>query len=198
MAITPNHSRRAVMMGALAGAAGLLAERLGRPELAKAAPTAMNTESFNTSSAETSITNYGTGAAFGGLATADGDGIWGATNAAAPYAGINGNAYAEAGIGVHARNSFNSGTALKVEGKAAFNRSGKASVPKNKAAVDITVPGGLTTNSLIFANLTVYRAGVAVAAVRPNYPVAGKARIYLTKSVTAATPVAWFVAEHTA
>jgi hypothetical protein len=37
--------------------------------------------------------------------------------------------------------------------------------------------------------------GVYVAAVRPNYPVTGKARIYLNKvaSTTASTAVGWLV-----
>ena len=41
-------------------------------------------------------------------------------------------------------------------------------------------------------------SGVSIAAVRTNYPVAGKARIYLTKvaSTTASTSVGWFVAEY--
>jgi hypothetical protein len=50
---------------------------------------------------------------------------------------------------------------------------------------------------VIHATLQTYRAGVAVAAVRRNYPVAGKARIYLTKvaSTRARTYVGWFVTE---
>jgi hypothetical protein len=38
-----------------------------------------------------------------------------------------------------------------------------------------------------------HRAGVYVAAVRPNYPSAGMFRIYLNKAVTSATNVAWLV-----
>ena len=67
-----------------------------------------------------------------------------------------------------------------------------------KTYVDITVAGGLTASSVVHATLQTYLAGVAIAAVRLNYPVAGKARIYLTKvaSTTAATAVGWFVAEY--
>ena len=51
---------------------------------------------------------------------------------------------------------------------------------------------------MVHATLQTYRSGVAIAAVRKNYPRAGKARIYLTKvaSTTANTYVGWFVAEY--
>ena len=90
------------------------------------------------------------------------------------------------------------GTALQVAGKAKFSRSGKATVLKGKSYADITVAGGLTTHSVIHATLQTYRTGVAIAAVRINYPSTGKARIYLTKvaSTTASTYVGWFVAEY--
>jgi hypothetical protein len=38
-----------------------------------------------------------------------------------------------------------------------------------------------------------YRPGVHVAAVRANYPIAGKARIYLNRAVSSPTYVAWVV-----
>jgi len=44
-----------------------------------------------------------------------------------------------------------------------------------------------------FADLRSYRSGVAVAAVRSNYPSAGLMRINLTKTVSSATSVAWMV-----
>ena len=90
------------------------------------------------------------------------------------------------------------GTALQVAGKAKFSRSGRAAVLKGKSSVDITVTGGLTSHSMVHATLQTYRSGVSIAAVRINYPTAGKARIYLTKvaSTTASTYVAWFVAEY--
>lgn len=88
------------------------------------------------------------------------------------------------------------GTALRVNGRTRFSRSGRASVPKSRSYIDITVPGGLsTTTSSVLATIQTYRSGVAVAGVRLNYPSAGKARIYLTKiaSTTATTPIGWFV-----
>jgi hypothetical protein len=85
--------------------------------------------------------------------------------------------------------------ALRVQGKAAFSRSGRATVPAGKLTVDVTVPGGLDGSPNILATLQLLRPGVYVAAVRPNFPSAGIARVYLNKvaSPTAVTPVAWFV-----
>ena len=101
------------------------------------------------------------------------------------------------GNGVYATTS-GTGSALNVAGKAKFSRSGRATVAANRSYVDITVAGGLTSRSVVHATLQTYRTGVSIAAVRPNYPTAGKARIYLTKvaSTTAITYVGWFVAEY--
>jgi hypothetical protein len=100
-----------------------------------------------------------------------------------------------AGIGVVAESS--DGIALKVIGKATLTRSGIANIAAGKSYVDVTVSGGLTPRSIVHATLQVYRAGAAVAAVRRNYPSAGKARIYLTKvaSKTVTTAVGWSVVE---
>jgi len=90
------------------------------------------------------------------------------------------------------------GTALQVTGKAKFNRSGKASVLAGKTYVDVTVTGGLASNSVVHATMQTYRSGVGIAAARKNYPTAGKVRIYLTKvaSTTASTSIAWLVTEY--
>lgn len=111
----------------------------------------------------------------------DGDGVRGVTTTAS---GIGGRFLAPAG-----------GTGLSVTGKALFNRSGLAVVRARRQYVDVTVPGGLASTSLVLATLQTYRAGVAVSSVRKNYPSAGKARIYLTKvaSSSAATSVGWLV-----
>jgi hypothetical protein len=111
-------------------------------------------------------------------------------------AGVQGHSFSAGGIGVLATAA--AGTALQVSGKAKFSRSGRATVPKGKSYVDVKVIGGLTSHSVVHATLQAYRPGVAVAAVRKNYPVAGKARIYLTRvaSTTADTFVGWFVVEH--
>jgi hypothetical protein len=99
------------------------------------------------------------------------------------------------GVGIYAASD---GMALQVVGKATFSRCGKATIAKGRSYVDIWVPGGLASNSVIHATLQTHRSGVAVAAVRKNYPVTGKARIYLTKvaSTTSSTYVGWFAAEY--
>jgi hypothetical protein len=97
------------------------------------------------------------------------------------------------GIGVLATTV--TGTALAVNGKATFSRSGRASVPAGKSHVDVDIPGGLLASANILATIQGFRSGVYVAGVRPNYPASGKARIYLNKvaSASAVTSVGWFV-----
>jgi len=114
-------------------------------------------------------------------------------------AGVYGNATSGAGVigdattGTGVAASSSSGTALAVAGKAHFSRSGTATVTAGHKSVTVTVPGGLTGTPLCFANLRSYRSGIGVAAVRSNYPSAGKIRIYLTRVVSSATSVAWMV-----
>lgn len=100
---------------------------------------------------------------------------------------------ATTGIGVKA--VATTGVALDVAGRAMFSRSGKASIPINKDYVDITVPGGLTGSPLVYATIQYKRTGVWIIGARPNWPSAGKIRIYTNKvaSTTVTTPVAWFV-----
>ena len=100
------------------------------------------------------------------------------------------------GTGTGGKFSSETGSALMVDGRARFSRSGRALVPKNSSHVDVTVPGGLSSStSTVLATIQTYRSGVSVAGVRLNYPTTGKARIYLTKvaSTTTTTPVGWFV-----
>jgi hypothetical protein len=84
------------------------------------------------------------------------------------------------------------GKALGVVGRAVFSRSGVATVSAGRNYVDVTVGGGLPTGSTVLATIQGVRSGTAVSSVRLNYPSAGKARIYLTRSVTSSTKVAWF------
>ena len=97
------------------------------------------------------------------------------------------------GMGVHAVSE--SGTALKVNGIASFSRSGRASVRAGRSHVDVNLASnrGLSGAPLCFANLQRYKAGVFVAAVRPNYPNANQMRIYLNKTVASSIAVAWVV-----
>jgi hypothetical protein len=87
------------------------------------------------------------------------------------------------------------GAAIDVRGPAIFSRSGRVtlSAGRSYADIDLRSKGGLWSTSLCFANLMSYRPGVHVAAVRANYPIAGKARIYLNRAVSSPTYVAWVV-----
>ncbi len=111
-----------------------------------------------------------------------------------PKAGVVGQAPDALGfIGVSAIGP-DAATALSVTGKAAFSRSGSASVPKGKSFVDVSVPGGLSSGSLVVATPMLNRSGVYVQAAVPN-PSSGTFRINLNKvaSSSSSTPVAWFV-----
>jgi hypothetical protein len=125
-----------------------------------------------------------------------GTGVFGETEGINPgTAGVVGVAGNEVGVGVLAGSPVD-GTALRVSWKARLvTRSGRATVAAGKSSVDIDLrsKGGLSGTPLCFANLMSYRPGVFVTTIRPNYPVRGKARIYLNRSVSANTFVAWFV-----
>jgi hypothetical protein len=99
------------------------------------------------------------------------------------------------GIGVLA-GSPGAGVGLHVRGRTKLvNRSGRATVATGRATVDIDLrrKGGLSGTPLCFANLMSHRPGVFVTTVGPNFPVAGKARIYLNRTVRSNTHVAWVV-----
>lgn len=97
------------------------------------------------------------------------------------------------GTGIQGSSQY--GTALKVWGKVKLHRSGRAwvSAGKRSITVDLSADGGLAGTPLCFATLMTYRSGVWITVVRPNYPSAGKLRIYLNKAVNARTAVAWLV-----
>ena len=107
--------------------------------------------------------------------------------------GVGSRGQATSGVGVKA--VATTGVALDVAGRAVFSRSGRASLAANAKYVDVTVPGGLDSNANVLATLQIKRAKVHVLAARPNYPSAGKVRIYVSDvaSTTEATPIAWFV-----
>ena len=91
--------------------------------------------------------------------------------------------------------SHDAGAALVVDGKASFSRSGRVTIPAGADHVDVDLKpkGGLAGTPLCFANLQVRRAGISIAAVRPNVPSLGKIRIYLNQPVSSSTTVAWIV-----
>jgi len=113
---------------------------------------------------------YGVSGSTGGASTA---GVWGVNSGT--------------GIGVRATSS--AGTALRVEGKASFSRSGKTKILAGHSSKAVSL-SGVTSGSLIFAVLTSNRSGRYVRAVVPG---SGSFTIYLNTSVTSDSYLAWFV-----
>jgi hypothetical protein len=107
--------------------------------------------------------------------------------------GVHGHSFGNAGVGVRA--SAEAGRALVVDGKAAFSRSGRATVPAgaDHVDVDLTAKGGLSGIPLGFATVQTRRSGIYVEWVRPNVPSSGKIRIKLNRAVPGTTYVAWVV-----
>jgi hypothetical protein len=98
---------------------------------------------------------------------------------------------ADSGTGVLA--SSTGGIALKVDGKAQFSRSGKASVASGQSSI-VVQNVSLSTKSLVLATPQKNVAGVYVQAAVPNVS-AHTVTISLNKTVGASYPVAWMVVE---
>jgi hypothetical protein len=107
--------------------------------------------------------------------------------------GVHGHSFATAGVGVRA--SAEAGTALVVDGRAKFSRSGRATVPAGASHVDVdlSAKGGLGGTPLCFANIMTRRPGIHVETVKPNTPSSGRLRISLSGPVSGSTFVAWLV-----
>jgi hypothetical protein len=137
---------------------------------------------------DTGVWGFGGWGVFG-ASDASGTGVYGfsGTNvpAAPAHAGVFG--YSDSGTGVYARAA--TGTALYVNGKANFSRSGKVAVTAGHSSVAKTL-AGVTTSSLIIAVIQTYKAGYYLAAA---VPAAGKFTIYLNKAATSTMYVAYFV-----
>ena len=101
---------------------------------------------------------------------------------------------ADTGTGVLAAST--GGIALKVTGRAQFSRSGLVSIAYPNKSATVSVPGGLTASSLVFA-LVQDTTGVYVKSAVPNTS-NGTVQINLNKAPgTGTNPktahVAWFV-----
>ncbi|HEY5474722.1 MAG TPA: hypothetical protein VIK32_16225 [Candidatus Limnocylindrales bacterium] len=94
------------------------------------------------------------------------------------------------GVGVKAKAT--TGTALKVDGKAAFTRSGLTSISKKSTSKTIAVPGGVTANSKFLVTLQgSLGAGVNVWCA---YAIGSTGfKIKLNKKSTKTGNVAWMV-----
>jgi len=138
---------------------------------------------------------YGTSVSGVGVNASGGSGIGVAgSGATGVYAvgttGVHGIANSSAGMGVLAENTAG-GQALKVNGVAAFSRSGVATVSAGKSAVSKTLP--LSSASFVLATIQGNVSGLNVQGVTIVTGSPGSFTIHLNKAVAAKTKVAWFV-----
>jgi len=110
-------------------------------------------------------------------------GVWGSNGGAG--AGVRGSSATGAGV----RAESVSGHALEVVGKAHFSRSGKVTIAAGKKSIKVTL-AGVTSSSMVFANLAKNVSGRSVAAV---VPASGSFTIYGNANLVASAAVAWFV-----
>jgi hypothetical protein len=134
----------------------------------------------------------GTGTGVFGLGGVSGTGVHGTTQTGT---GVTGQATAAGGVGVLAQNTAG-GTALQVNGPAAFTRAGTAQIPYPSKTATVTIPGGLSPSALVLATAQ-NNLGVYVIAAVPGTST-GTVKITLNKAAgTASAPktaiVAWFV-----
>ncbi len=199
---TTPRSRRTLLAATLGAVAATIAGAIGRPEAARAGTdgdVVLGAE--NVAGSSTVIRADIDGAALvGSNSEIGGVGIqaWGESiGLQAEVPGPPGNAiWAKAGWG-----DGGQGGAIRADGWVTINgnvelsRSGRAMVVRGSAHADVDLrsKGGLDNTPLCFANVMSYRPGSFVTMVRPNYPIRGKARIYLNKAATADTFVAWLV-----
>jgi hypothetical protein len=206
--------RRAVLVAAASGAAAMAAT-MAAPAAALAADDdpvrigqtndGQNTTILNSSGTHAFQASAAGGDGLRGLGgSGNGSGVFGSTASATGYGvfGYNGPNMGRAALGgpdaAIWASQFAAPLALLAQGDSRFTgrvslgRSGRATVKAGTSSVVVTV-GSLSGTPLCFANLQRDRAGVWVRAVRPNYPSAGKLRIYLNKAVATDTVVAWVV-----
>jgi hypothetical protein len=93
------------------------------------------------------------------------------------------------GTGVLAR--AGRGTALRVDGKATFSRSGRLTLAAGQSSIAKTSVT-LSRYSMVLALLQTNRPGIYVRAVVPS-PSTSSFRVYLNTAVPGTTYVAWFV-----
>jgi hypothetical protein len=136
----------------------------------------------------TSVSGIGVNAAGGsgtGVAASGATGVF-----AAGTTGVHGITDSPAGTGVLAENTFG-GPALKVNGVAAFSRSGVATVLAGRSTVSQSLR--LSSSSFVLATIQGNVAGLAVQGVTIVTGSPGSFTIHLNKAVKAKTKVAWLV-----
>jgi hypothetical protein len=105
------------------------------------------------------------------------------------FTGPSGSTEPPPGIGVLAAAGSTSLTALQVNGKAKFSRSGRLTVLAGNSSIAKTV-SGVTTSSMVFAVLQQAEVGTWV---RAAVPTTNKITIHFNKALPTNTTVAWFV-----
>lgn len=91
------------------------------------------------------------------------------------------------GTGVLASSGL--GTALSVQGKVSFSRSGIATIPKGTTSITVKL-AGVSGSSMVLATLQQVQKGVLIAGAVPG---TNSFTIYLSQAPTASLKVAWFV-----
>jgi hypothetical protein len=136
-----------------------------------------------------------------GDTTVSGAGVWGDSEDIGVYGsggfgilgygfyGVVGQSSSTSGYGVYAAGASGTSRALYVNGKVGFKRSGKTTISAGHASKTVSL-SGMTTSSLVFAQLVSNRSGRWVRAV---VSASGKFTIYLNSSVTKSTSVIWWV-----
>lgn len=106
--------------------------------------------------------------------------------------GVRGHAEGSDQSGVLAENTSATGTALQVNGRASFSRSGRATVTKGASYCTVAGLSGIDSNSLIFVTPQADPGvGVQVAYARPLN--ATSFRVVLTAPAKKTLPFAWMI-----
>ena len=169
-------------------AAGVLGWSVTEPDVTRFPPgSTAYTGVFGSAPAGDGVTTVGTGV----WGDSDDTGVFGSGSLGVlgyGGVGVEGDAFGPGGIGVYAFGDPTQ-TALYVNGKVFFSRSGRSTIGSNKTSILVKL-AGVTSGSRVFAVLHSNKAGRWVRAV---VPASGKFTIYLNTKVTSATYVAWFV-----
>ena len=124
-------------------------------------------------------------------AGAESVGVYGLASSASHY-GVRAEHYDMEGVALLATNP--SGTALVVDGKAKFFRSGIGLVSKGRASKTVTVPSGLNTRSRFIVTL-MSDGGSGVYLKYAGLRNATQFKVVLTKKSTKATKFSWMVTD---
>ena len=144
---------------------------------------------FGFSAAGDGVTTYGLGV----WGDSPDTGVYGTgTYGVEGYGGVGVAGYANGlsgTIGVYAWSPNTTATALRVDGKVRFSRSGRKAMSSGHSSVAVTL-AGTTSTSKVFAVLATSESGRYVRAV---VPASGKFTVYLNTTLTSSAVVSWFV-----